>query len=73
MVSFQGEDFGGLEGVSSDGEDGSYKVDLTDSDSNSTGTTTTTTTTRRPHKKKVRGTYQCPKLTYYFIDDNGLR
>lgn len=71
MFLFQGEDVGGLEDVSSDGEDGSYKADLTDDDSNSTETTTTST--RRPHKKKVRGTYQCPKVTYYFSDDNGLR
>lgn len=67
MVPFQGDDFGGLEDVSSDSEDDNYEADLTDDDSNSTGTTTA----RRPYKKKAHGTHPY-LLIEYFTDDNGL-
>ncbi|KAL2318030.1 hypothetical protein Fmac_031906 [Flemingia macrophylla] len=45
-----GDNFSGLGDVSSDGEDDSYRADVTDDDSDSTEATTT----RRAHKKKAR-------------------
>ncbi|KAJ7958522.1 CHD3-type chromatin-remodeling factor PICKLE [Quillaja saponaria] len=49
MVSVEDDDLAGLEGVSSDNEDGNYEVELTDSDTNSTGTAFA----RRSYKKKA--------------------